>query len=245
MRRDIRDMPVRRRHLGMTVLQRMDEKKLYALILLGLSMAVNFPAWRIHLVGLATALILIAQYIRTVLWPPLLPVNPANKNRLINSFTDEECYRDLRWYKDDFHDLCQKLQIPFQVTLDNGLTFPGEHAFILLLYKSHYPSTYFSLQDTFGREYTQLCRILNWAVEFIYTNHHHRVKDNIDWYSGRFDIYNAAYQEKIANSLINPNPGTVPHNLNCLFGSLDAQAKAICRPFVSCFSSIDLIMFND
>ena len=236
-RRNIRDMPTRRRYLGMTIIERMDERRLYALALSILTIVVHLPAFQIRpFLLLGTLLITIAHLMRTVLWPPLMPVNPRNRNRMINSFTDEECYRDFRWYKHDLHELCDMLGFPMQVVMPNGLSFPGEHALILLLYRSHYPGTLYSLQDVFGREFTQLSRIYNYAVRFIYTNHQHRVLDNVDWYSTRFDMYNEAYRKKIAESPLNPNPGTVPHNLNCLFASLDAQAKKIARPYVRFFA---------
>ena len=226
-------MPLGRRHLGMTILERMDELRIYGSIVLLLVVAIARPQLRQQLLILVAALLAFLAAYRTVFWPATLPVNQANKNRLIGSFTDDECYRNLRWRKEDLRELCTFLRFPLQVQLDNGCTFPGEHAFVLMMYRDHYPSTLFGLQDKFGREETQLSRIYNWAIHFVCDNHAFRVHDNIGWYSNRYDMYNLAYRTKIAASAHNPMPGQVPANLDDIFASLDCTARPICRPFVS------------
>ena len=124
---------------------------------------------------------------------------------------------------------------PSHLSLPSVPLFSGEHAFVLMMHRNHYPSTLFDLQDEFGREETQLCRIYNWAIHFVYDNHGFRVHDNVGWYSCRFDMYNDAYRRKIAESAFNPTPGQVPANLDDIFASLDCTARPICRPSVSLF----------
>ena len=110
------------------------------------------------------------------------PVNPANKNRLLDSFTDEECWKHLRFRKTHIRLLMKLMKIPIVIVTSNGVTCPGEHAFALMLWRMHYPSTLSLLQNYFGRDYTQLSRIFNTIVDFVDANHRHKVQNNIDWY---------------------------------------------------------------
>jgi hypothetical protein len=116
----------------------------------------------------------------------LRPINHGDKNRLIDSFSDEECWQFLRFRKLDLHRLSN---LPAIIQYPNGIVCPGEHAFCLLLYRIYYPSRLISLQDIFGRDYTQLSRIFKLIVDLIYMHHKHKVHGNLDWYADRFDTY--------------------------------------------------------
>jgi len=112
---------------------------------------------------------------REVLWNNLDPINPANKNRGINSWTDSECYQELRFRRADLRRLMDLLGFPEIIILDNRCTCSGEYAFCLMIYRLTYPSKLTRLQTLFGREYSQLSRFIKYSVNLCYTNHRDKV----------------------------------------------------------------------
>ena len=103
------------------------------------------------------------------------PVNPSNKNRLIDSFADEECWHDLRFRKEGLRELLRACNFPHTIVCDNKYTCPGESAFCMMLYRIAYPRRLFDMQDKFGREYTQLSRIFKASIKFMYDHHKKKV----------------------------------------------------------------------
>jgi hypothetical protein len=104
-RRNTRDMPMRRRHEGLTPLERMEEQSLLkgAISLLQLTLTlVGTPlVWIcIPLLALAQVLVAHAVAMRAHVWSKLDPINKANRDRGINSFTREECYAHLRFHRE-------------------------------------------------------------------------------------------------------------------------------------------------
>lgn len=188
------------------------------------------PALRPVLLALVGAILAAVQTLRTVVLHLCPPVDPANKNRLVASFTEEECWRDLRFRRPDLLRLNQLIGFPAVCVVDsNGITFPGEHALCVMLYRLSYPSRLYQLQSIFGREYSQISRIFQYAITFAMNRHEDKVI-SIDWFADRFDMYHHAIQQKIAASPNNPNPGLVPNDLVDVFGFIDGHNQEIARP---------------
>ena len=160
----------------------------------------------------------------------VLPINHRNKNRLFDSFTDEDCWHHLRFRRAELAELFILCDFPAIVVCDNGLSCPGEHAFALMLYRLAYPTRLIELQDVFGRDYSQLSRIFKWSVDLMYEKHKDKVHGNLSWYSERFDMYHQAIIEKIISSSRNPNQGFVPIEVSNIFGFLDGTGLEIARP---------------
>lgn len=99
-----------------------------------------------------------------------------------------------------------------------------------MLYRLHYSTIFYQLQTHFGREYSQLSRIFKNVINYVYDHHKNKIHGNIEWYRNRFDAYNVAINTKIGTLNVNPNPGTVPVNLNNICGFIDCTAEKICRP---------------
>ena len=103
--RNIGDMPPRRRHQGLCAMERLQIKEILAAagaLLVALKLAA--PALRPVLLALVGAILAAVQSLRTVVLRLCPPVDPANKNMLVASFTEEECWRDLRFRKQDRRD---------------------------------------------------------------------------------------------------------------------------------------------
>jgi len=62
------------------------------------------PALRPVLLALVGAILAAVQALWTVVLRLCPPVDPDNKNRLVASVTEEECWRDLRFRKQDRRD---------------------------------------------------------------------------------------------------------------------------------------------
>lgn len=160
----------------------------------------------------------------------IMPIDRANKNRLIDSFSDEECWQNLRFRKEDVRRLYAITQFPPIICCDNGTVCNGEYAFCLMLHRLAYPSRLFSLQSIFGREFTQLSRIFSYAVTFMSDTHKHKVQGNLSFYSNRFDVYHQAVLRRIRISSRNANAGIIPVELVDIFAFLDGTGLEIARP---------------
>ena len=232
MRRTIRDMPYRRRHEGLTVGEIYVLKQILRFIPDLIEMSGNLPECPLktfcQLLLYALFVILLAQLV--VERHEVIPVNHENNNRLISSFTDEECWHFLRFRPPELRELFVRCEFPDTVTCDNGVVCPGEHAFCLLLYRISYPSRLLSLQEIFGRDYSQLSSIFKFAVDFMYEKHKDKVHGNVGWYQNRFDIYHRAVMRKIINSPRNPNIGFIPEDVVDVFAFLDGTGLEIARP---------------
>ena len=170
MQRTIRDMPYRRRHEGLTVGKIYVLKQILRFIPDLIEMSGNLPECPLkafcQLLLYAVFVILLAQLI--VERHDVVPINHENKNRLISSFTDEECWHFLRFRPPELRELFVRCEFPDTVTCDNGVVCPGEHAFCLMLYRIAYPSRLLSLQEIFGRDYSQLSKLFKFAVDYMY-----------------------------------------------------------------------------
>ena len=232
MIRNIRQMPYQHRSEGFCPLERMREQRLWKLIVASLTAIVGLPAAvQLAILPAIVALIAAVKGARRRAWNAVDPVNPANRNRGIGSFTEAECWRDLRFRKADLPELMGLLQFPAIIELDNRTVVNGEYAFVLMLYRLHYPSTLAMLQNPFGREYSQLSRIFNSTITLMHDLHSAKILNNTAWYRSRFNMYNYAIRKKIATSAANQFPGLVPVELRDIFGFLDGTHREICRPY--------------
>jgi hypothetical protein len=164
-----------------------------------------------------------------MIWNAVDPVHPGNNNRTIASFTEAEYARDLRFKKIDLPILYRLLNFPPYIFIDNGSMVLGEYAFCLFLYRIHYTSTLAMIQTPFGRDYSQLSRILNEVVDIMDTAHRHKVMGNLAWYDLQFKMYNKAIRRKISTVRQNPFLGTVPNQINDIIGFIDGQSREVGR----------------
>ena len=181
IRETIRNMPYRKRNHGLSAAEVYDLGLLIKFnnFLIRFADYIPFAPLRNLVLLFAMMLSFVVLNVLCVQSTEVNKVNSANKNRMFDSFTDEECWHNLRFRRDELILLFELSGFPAVVTCTNGLSCPGEHAFMLMLYRLAYPCRLFTLQDIFGREYTQLSRIFKFAVNFIYTNHKHRWQSRV------------------------------------------------------------------
>ena len=200
--------------------------------------AVTLPAGMLRTFLFFTVTLLCASVTQMAhyVYQNLDTVDPRNKNRDINSFSEDECWAFFRFRKEQMHELYHKLGVPAVIICSNGCRCPGEYALCLYLYKSTYPTTFQRIQNTFGLEYSQLSRFNNRMRAFLHQRHAHKVLCNLDWYGDRLDMYADSVNEAIASSPINANAGNVPNALLNIFGFADGCVQPICRPTVQLYS---------
>lgn len=157
----------------------------------------------------------------------LVRVNRESKNRIIDSFTDEECWHNLRFRKCELLRSFLITNFPELIICQNGVTCPGQYAFCLMLYRSAYLWYRFNVQDIFGREFSQLSRIFKFAINFMYDTHRHKVQGNLDWCADKFGLYHQAVIRRIRLSRHNHLLGFMPVELCNLFAFLDEYLKYI------------------
>lgn len=234
-RRPTRLMSMRRRQDG---LNPMDIENIHAALdlirqLLQIAFMVPFNVVRVGLVASAAYLYLLVRN-SLIYWRAALdPIDPANKDRDIESFTEEECYANFRFTKAQMHYLVDRLGIRQEYRCDNGICFPGEYGLCLYLYTLSYPVKLQRLQNDFGREYSQISRIRNRMKYWLYRRHSAKVLGNLEWYAGRFNMYADAINNAVAYSHENLAPGNVPPELLDICCFLDGTTEPICRIFVS------------
>ena len=128
-RRNVRDMPYRRRHDGLNAADRSRLKDLCNLIVSTLGQAVQLPMGMLQfgLLLFVASLIAIVQSMYDYNWHPVVSVrHPLICNRGFNSFTEEEAYRDLRFHLNQLPGIMRYLRIPTIVTLPFQSPYNGK-----------------------------------------------------------------------------------------------------------------------
>lgn len=150
----------------------------------------------------------------------------------MNSFTDEECWRLFRFRKRHLSNLITLLNVPavFEIKGDHNGFADGEYATLYLLHRLRYPGILADCIYLWGRDYTQLSKLFNTVLDFLYDEHTNKVIGNIAWYQDRFNLYNEAVRTKLSRCPHLPVPGQIPANLDDIFAFLDCTANEICRP---------------
>ena len=215
-RRPIREMSQRRRHQG---LSQMDQHNIEVSLRVVLNLIVQvaaIPFYQLRAALLFIALSLLDGILSmfTTVYQVFDPVNPANKDRLIASYTDEQCWHLFRLRKCQLTDLFARLNLPPVLRTPNGLVCPGEHALLVFLYHLTCPTTLLRMQSEFGREQSQLSRIENEIKTYLISNYRHFIVGNLMWYEDRFPEYAEVFNRKVAYSPHNLHPGNVPREKN-------------------------------
>ena len=146
----IRDMPYRRRYQGMFILEYMYYLKCVESITAMLTICLALAGAGIDVDALMLVIIPLIIYTirqKIIPWVPVPPVDPANRDRLIDSFSDEDAYNCLRFRKTQLRTLFEEMGLPNgYLTCSNGTSCPWEHGMLMLLYRIHNPTQLNKLQ---------------------------------------------------------------------------------------------------
>ena len=74
----------------------------------------------------------------------------------IDKFSDDEWKNNFRFYRNDIYHLHEVMQLPLEVTCNNGVQVDGIEALCIFLMRFAYPCRFTDLVPTFGRPIPQL-----------------------------------------------------------------------------------------
>ena len=100
----------------------------------------------------------------------------------LTSYSDEECWRLLRFRKNDITKLMILLKMPLYFRTEDRHKFPREFAMILLLRRMAYPGRLTDLEVEFGREHTALSRCIYITIIWLDSIHSYRITCDSPWH---------------------------------------------------------------
>ena len=141
-RRPVRHMSQRRRYAGLSPYEL---QKIYDIMGIFVQLIITAVAMQPSmlkdiLLYIASVILIASKNASQYVHNDLDRVDPTNKNRLVDSFTEEECWNYFRFRKEQMRVLSNSLDIPVILICENGLSAPGEHALCLYLYLKMYPT---------------------------------------------------------------------------------------------------------
>ncbi|XP_065656915.1 uncharacterized protein LOC105845632 isoform X2 [Hydra vulgaris] len=137
----------------------------------------------------------------------------------LDLMTDDECFAEFRFYKNDIYRIAEVLAIPEEIICSNRSVFNGIESFCVFLKRFAYPSRYLDLIPRFGRSIPKLCMMSNVVMNGIFSNHHHLLKSfNQNWLApNQLERYALAIHNKGAP-------------LDFCWGFVDGTVRPVCRP---------------
>ena len=137
----------------------------------------------------------------------------------VDEWSDVECHTELRFAKQDLDELLECLGVPEKITCEQRTVCGGMEGLCILLKRLSYPCRYTDMVPRFGRNPTELCLIFNRIVDFIYDNHHHRLRrwDQFFLQPNQLNRYAEAVHQQGAP-------------LSNCFGFIDGTVRGIARP---------------
>ena len=132
---------------------------------------------------------------------------------------EAQCNIEFRFFRSHIYDLKNVLNIPEKIVSCQRTVSSGVDALRILLKRLAFPCRYTDMVPAFGRNETGLCLIYNHMLDYIYTQHHHRLQ------SWNQHCLQPAILQEYAN-VIHEKGASLE---NC-FGFIDSTVVEICRP---------------
>lgn len=146
--------------------------------------------------------------------------NIERKNVSLDSYSDDDCWRLLRFCKEDLQNLFTLLQIPPYLYSPDRHRYSREFSMILFLRRMAYPGRLCDLEVEFGREHTSLSRSLSATLTWLDLHHSFRITGELDFWKPYQQIFASAVARKT----------DVPMGYVNVNSFLDGTQKSTCRP---------------
>jgi hypothetical protein len=94
------------------------------------------------------------------------------------------------------------------IILPNRCRIHPEEAFLIFLIRMHDYRKLTSFEAEFGLDYSVLSRTFNYVSNLLAITHIQRIQNNLNFFSGRYELYNRKIREKclaINNGIAIPN----------------------------------------
>ena len=102
----------------------------------------------------------------------------------LNNWTNDECWVDFRFQKDDLVNLIRTFELPPHIITYNRLKVDPTEETCLLFRRLAYPCRYTDLVAKFARPVPELCIIFNHMLDYFYNKFNHLLTTlNQEWLS--------------------------------------------------------------
>jgi hypothetical protein len=157
--------------------------------------------------------------------PPALPI--VHLGRTIDSFTDEECYNNLRFRKEHLHRLlrCFRLENK-EIKLSNRTIIGGEEIMLFSLHRLASTAKMYEHCLTFGREQSTWSRVFHWFIDYVVNNFSHLLVNNLQYWEPKFHVF----ADKIRLKMNEKTGIEFQEGLFYVFGFHDDTVIGCCRP---------------
>lgn len=135
-------------------------------------------------------------------------------------YSEDECWRLLRFRKEDIANLMNLLNMPPHFISVDRHKYTRDFSLILLLRRMAYPGRLTDLEQEFGRDHTSLSRCIGITVAWLDANHSHRITDNL--------LFWMPYQQSFAAAVAAKTD--VPEEFLNVTSFIDGTQKSFCRP---------------
>ncbi len=153
------------------------------------------------------------------------PSKIVRTNLRVPFFAGNKAREELRFLYKDLPVFMDCLEIPEKFTLENGCSINGEEACLLLLYRYAFPVRLTTMEVMWGREYTQISRVFNHVVRFVWATHGWLLHDRWDFFytPEKCARYNGAIMATI-------EPAHRTPEIEDVADFLDATERESCTP---------------
>lgn len=111
---------------------------------------------------------------------PIPPIGVEKKNRLLDSFTNQECYDQLRFRRGHIQEMLRGFNFPYYLTIGNGGKVRSETAFLFMLRRLAFWQPLREYRDEWHRSPSQLSEMFNLMVRRLNRDYSHCVYGNLD-----------------------------------------------------------------
>ena len=105
-----------------------------------------------------------------------------DKKMTIDKFSENDCYHQLRFKKEDLKNIFLNLAFPNIITLDNNIILPGEEIFLRGLYELVTGESKHSVAKIFGRDFSVQSRSFTYFIDHLYSKCEQLMNNNLEWF---------------------------------------------------------------
>jgi nuclease HARBI1 len=177
-----------------------------------------------------SSMLLYTSYFQQSIERPIQIYRIERINKRISDISDSQAENFYRFRKSDLYHLLQALRFPSIFVLDNGCVVNGEEALLIMLYRLAYPCRLIAMQEVFGIEISQISRIFNQTIKYVYTKHIYLLEDNMLLLESRLPVLNDAIRKKVTSMYRNR---LIPDRIQNVSVFLDGTQRRVSRPLGS------------
>ena len=228
----------RRRHLGLIAMDRLQIKQLLSklkkvLVLISLMENGVIEVEEESSLALRILCGLLYKKYRDIIRSPDELNNPlsriVSKNRTIEYFEEEDCFRNFRFNKSQLKDLIQYFQMPIKLYSEYRHVFCTEELLLVVLFYLHYPCNTIDLtfKEIFGWDSWKVNLGVKILTNWLLTNWSYLIYDNMKFWLPQFPLFAEKIKGKMASYGYKFPTDADPFVIK---GFIDCTVYSSCRP---------------